>query len=181
MKQAACVLVFLILAGVPARADKMRVAVVDFHARGIPVSVAQNVSELVRNEMINTGLYTVIERSQMGEILKEQGIQQTGCTDLSCAVEIGKVLSANKIMLGTVMKMGSSIIITGRIVDVQSGMGEFSESQDAASESGLYAAVKLFTERLSARIQGKALESMPAQPLPAKGIEAVRAAVEAKA
>ena len=152
----------LFLLTVPASAGKMTIAVMDFQAKGIDTIVAQNVSELIRGEIINAGIFTVIERAQMGEILKEQGFQQSGCTDITCAVEIGKILSANKMLVGSVMKIGGSIIIAGRVVDVQSGVGEFSENQDCESEAKLLNAVKLFTEKLNARIQGKPISS----PLP---------------
>jgi TolB-like protein len=152
--------VLLFLLTVPASPGKMTIAVMDFQAKGIDTTVAQNVSELIRGEIINAGIFTVIERAQMGEILKEQGFQQSGCTDITCAVEIGKILSANKMLVGSVMKIGSSIIIAGRVVDVQSGVGEFSENQDCESEAKLLGAVKLFTEKLSARIQGKPITSV---------------------
>jgi TolB-like protein len=153
--------VSLFLLILPANAAKMSIAVMDFQAKGIDTAIAQNVSELIRGEMINAGIFIVIERAQMGQILKEQGFQQTGCTDVSCAVEIGKILSANKMLVGSVMKIATSIIISGRVVDVQSGVGEFSENQECESEAKLLNAVKLFTGKLSARIQGKPIPSLP--------------------
>jgi len=99
-----------------------RIAVMDFIPKGVPVTMAQNISELIRAELINSNTCIVIERAQMGSLLREQGFQQTGCTDVSCAVQVGKLLSAQKILIGTVMKMGNSLIITGRIVDVEKGV-----------------------------------------------------------
>ncbi len=146
---------FLVLAiSMPLHAKKMRIAIMNFKAKGVSRALSENVSELIRGEMINTGRFTVIERAQMNNILKEQGFQRTGCTDVSCAVEIGKLLSAKKILIGTVMKMGGMIIITARIVDVQSGSGEFSEKQNAKSEKDLYNAVTIFTQKLTDRIEG---------------------------
>ena len=74
--------------------DRMRIAILDFQADGVSKSIARRISELIRTEMINTGKYIVIERNQMNIILKEQGLQQTGCTDENCAVQVGKLLSA---------------------------------------------------------------------------------------
>ncbi len=103
---------------------KELVAVMDFTTRDVPLSVAYNVSELIRTELINTGRFTVLERSQMREILKEQGFQQTGCTETACAVQMGKLLSARKILIGSVMKLGAKLVISGRVVDVEKGVGE---------------------------------------------------------
>ena len=154
MKYSILILITTIMLSAPLHAAKMRIAVMNFVVKGVTKAIAENVAELIRGEMINTGKYTVIERAQMNRILKEQGLQRTGCTDISCAVEIGKILSARKILIGTVMKLGGMIVITGRIVDVKSGAGEFSEKQSAESERGLYNAVSIFTKKLTSRIEG---------------------------
>ena len=107
-------------------ADKMNIAVLDLEARGVDNAISLNVSDLIRTEMINSGRFTVLERAQLKAILKEQSFQQTGCTDISCAVKIGKLISANKILIGSIMKFGGKIVISGRIVDVEKGVADFS-------------------------------------------------------
>jgi len=148
----------ILILSIPLRAERIRIAIMDFEAQDIAKNDAVKVSELIRNEMINIGKFVIIERSQMGMILKEQGVQQTGCTDISCAVEIGKVLSAKKILVGTVMKLGDSLIITGRIVDVEKGVAEFSEKEVARDKNDLYRAVGDFAEKLSKRIKYRSEE-----------------------
>jgi len=128
--------------------SKEMIAVMDFGAKDVSQSVALSVSELIRTELINTGKFTVIERSNMKEILKEQGLQQTGCTDASCAVKIGKLLSAKKILVGTIMKLGSKLIISGRIVNVETGIGENAASGKANSLDQLDGGVVEFVNNL---------------------------------
>jgi len=132
---------------------KMRIAVMDFEAKDIPSKDAIKYTELIRNDIVNSSKFIVIERSQMGQILKEQGFQQSGCTDVSCAVEIGKVLSAKKILVGSVMQIEDEIIITGRIVDVENGIVEFSEKSIAENKKNVVAAVSTFVERLTGRME----------------------------
>lgn len=140
--------------------NKMRIAVMDFQADGIPGATARRVSELIRTEMVNVGEVMIIERNQMDKILKEQGIQQMGCTDASCAVQIGQMLSVNKILIGTVMKMGTKIIINGRIVDVEKGSINFAAKQEAMTEDDLPNAVTDFTRKLTARMQSKEFKTV---------------------
>jgi curli biogenesis system outer membrane secretion channel CsgG len=127
---------------------KELIAVMDFTAKGVSGSIAASVSELIRMEMINSGRYTVLERSQMKEILKEQGFQQTGCTEVACAVKIGKLLSAKKMLVGTVMKLGSKLIISGRIIDVERGIGEKAAKGKADSADQLDEGVSEFVNNL---------------------------------
>lgn len=148
----AIITLFAFLPGASAD-EKMRIAIIDFQAKDLPENEALKVTELIRDEMVNSGRFIVIERSQMGEIMKEQGLQQTGCTDVSCAVQVGKLLSARKMLVGTVMKMGKRIIITGRIVDVEKGVAEFSERGTSDSEDDLYSAVSRFSKNLSDKIR----------------------------
>lgn len=133
----------------------MRIAVMDFEARSIPREDALKLTEIIRNDIVNTGKFTVIERSQMGQIIKEQGLQQSGCTDVSCAVELGKILSAGKILVGTVMRIEEQYIITGRIVDVEKGVVDFSEKSVAGNKSEIIVAVSAFVEKLADRIDNR--------------------------
>jgi TolB-like protein len=146
-------------------AEKIRIAIIDFKPDGVTRTFSRRVSELIRNEMINTGSYTIIERTSMDSILKEQAFQQAGCTDDSCAVTIGRLLSAKKMLIGTILKLGKRTVITGRIVDVERGTADFSHSQVVRSEDQLFDAISLFAKNLTLRIHGKKPieETLPAK------------------
>ena len=93
-------------------AEKMRIAVLNLKADGVPERTARTVSDMLRAEFVNIGQFVVVERAQMDAILKEQGLQKTGCTDQECAVEIGKIMAARKILVGTVSPLGSGMGVT---------------------------------------------------------------------
>lgn len=79
-------------------------------------------SEALTSSLLSTGKLRMLERSQMENILKEQGFQQSGACDASeCAVEIGKLLSVDHIVVGSIGHIGSSYVISMRMVDVGSG------------------------------------------------------------
>ena len=52
--------------------DKMQIAVLDLQPKGVSKVLAGAVTDIIRSEMVKTGLFTVLERGQMKEILKEQ-------------------------------------------------------------------------------------------------------------
>jgi hypothetical protein len=135
--------------------EKMRVAILDLQATNVSKATARGVSDMIRTDMIDMGIFTVVERSQMMEILKEQGFQQTGCTDSSCAVQLGKLVSAKKILVGEISKIGTAIQITVRIVDVEKGIAEFASSEKAANESMVDEASRKLSIKLAERITGK--------------------------
>jgi len=107
------------------------IAVLDLDAKGISQTEADYLSEYMRGQVTRlvtseeykerTGIdYTVVERSQMDKIFEQFEIQDTGCTDVSCAVEFGKMLSVERILIGSVGLVGQTYSIATRIVDVES-------------------------------------------------------------
>jgi TolB-like protein len=97
------------------------IAVLEFEANGVSVGEAQTVANKFQNELIKLAVFTVIERTQMAEILKEQGFQQTGCTSTACAVQIGMLLGARFMIGGNLGKVGNLYSLSTRIIDVQTG------------------------------------------------------------
>ena len=57
----------------------------------------------------------------MEEILTEQGFQLSGCTSSECAVEAGKLLGVEKMIGGSVNKLGNLYTLFIRKIDVESG------------------------------------------------------------
>lgn len=152
MRSFITIIALMILCPTGLYAEKMRLAIIDFKADGVSKQEARRITELIRTEIITTGKFSVIERDQLDQILKEQGFQMTGCTDESCAVQIGKLVSANKILVGTVMLVSGTTVINGRIVDVEKGVAEFGERQVARNSGEMYDAVAAFSQKLTKRI-----------------------------
>ncbi|MCU0821239.1 MAG: hypothetical protein MUC95_02045 [Spirochaetes bacterium] len=149
-----CLAVLLMIFATSATyAEKMRIVVMDLKADGVSDQMARTVSNMLRTEFINMNEFIVVERAQMDAILKEQGVQQSGCTDQACAVQMGRLMSAKKILVGEVSPMGKSLITTVRIVDVEKGVSEFAATQKAASEEVLDVAVSEISEKLADRIK----------------------------
>jgi len=103
-------------------AKKPMVAVLPFTSRVLDSSAIDGLVSAMGSELINTGAFRVMERSQMEGILKEQGFQQSGaCDGQECAVEVGKLLSVDQMVLGNIAKVGSTYTLTARLVSVQTG------------------------------------------------------------
>tara|TARA_Y100000034_G_C6793825_1_gene355619 strand:- start:84 stop:809 length:726 start_codon:yes stop_codon:yes gene_type:complete len=99
----------------------MAIAILDLEGRGISELEAQTLTDRMRSELVNTGAVTIVERSQMQEILEEQGFQQTGCTSDECAVEVGKLLGVQNMVTGSIGKIGSSYTLDVRMFVVETG------------------------------------------------------------
>jgi curli biogenesis system outer membrane secretion channel CsgG len=83
------------------------VAVMPFTGRSLDADASDGIAATLATDLLNTGKFRVMERSQMESILKEQGFQKSGACDGSeCAVEVGKLLSVDHMVVGTVAKVG---------------------------------------------------------------------------
>ena len=112
--------------------DRYTIAVLDLEANGVSNTEAKGLSEKIRTRiswLVNndfyknnpgTDVYIVVERSQMDKIFDQFDIQNTGCTDVSCAVEFGKMLQADRIIIGSVNLIGQTYNVTTRMIGVES-------------------------------------------------------------
>ncbi|MBD3391556.1 MAG: hypothetical protein GF418_05890 [Chitinivibrionales bacterium] len=121
-----CKLVWLILlaAWVAGRAvgagQKLNFAVVALkNGEGVSAGEAEIIADRLRSELFETGKVNMMERDQMNEILKEQGFQASGaCTDEACMVEIGQLLGVQRLVSGSIGKLGSMFLVNFRTIDV---------------------------------------------------------------
>lgn len=133
--------------------DKFRVAILNFSSENTEQTYARAVRNVFEVSLYKTDKFDILERSQMENILKEQGLQMSGCTDTSCAVKIGKILSANMVVIGTLNKMGE-FIITAKFVNVGEGNIRLADSESAASENDIKKSVQALAERMAKKITG---------------------------
>jgi hypothetical protein len=127
------------------------VAVSDLDPHGISRSDAAIISDRLRSELLQTGRVRVLERGEMDRILKEQAFQASGACDRSeCAVEIGKLLSVDRMVVGSVGRIGDIYTLSARILDVGTGEVLFGANQD--QEGGLDSLLETTVPALAARL-----------------------------
>ena len=107
--------------------DKPLVAVVPISARSVDSASVAVVEDAISSELLKSQKVRVMERVQMDRILREQGFQQTmACDQGNCTVEIGRLLSVNLLLTGSLGKIGNVYSLSLRLVDV--GTGEVTSS-----------------------------------------------------
>ncbi len=91
---------------------RMRIAVLDFEfastgqtwswwGGGAP---SQGVSDLLTNKLVDGGAYTLIERSRIQAVLQEQNLALSGRIDPSTAAQVGRILGADAVVIGSVTR-----------------------------------------------------------------------------
>jgi peptidyl-prolyl cis-trans isomerase B (cyclophilin B) len=113
-------------------AARIPLAVYGVVPQGVSQTTADIVTDMVRMKLRACGRFDLIEKAKMEEILKEQGFQQTGCTETECAVKMGKVLNVKKMVVGGLGKIGTAYRLSLRVVDVETAV---IEAEDAESQT----------------------------------------------
>ena len=104
------------------------VAVLDFDANGIPEYEVETLVERLRSELPNTGAVRLVDRKMLENILKEQGLQQSGCTTDECAAQIGELLGAQFMISGSIGKLENTFTVDMKMVSVSTGAAERAKS-----------------------------------------------------
>ena len=86
--------------------------------------------------LVQTNAFIVLERGKMEGILQEQGFQQTGCTSTECVVEMGKLLNVQKIISGSIGKVGKIYTIDISLIDINTARIDKSFMFDHEGELG---------------------------------------------
>ena len=124
-----------------ARAERKRVAVLDFdfastNSTGyyygwLGIGPAKGVSDLLTNALVKNGTYIVLERSKVEQILKEQNFGASGRLDASTAAQIGKILGADAVIIGTITQFNLEQSKSGGSIGGFLGIGANTEKNKA--------------------------------------------------
>ena len=153
----------------PVLASKVRqkVAVMDFKTVGDSTDLGEGAAEILRTTLMETGKYTVVERSMLKAALEEQKLSLSGVVDQTTAVGIGRILGAQLVAVGSVVKMGESYTLNIRFVDVATGevvSGKKLTAQSREEVPGLCGQIIKMLSKEEVR-QEEEVEKLPQQPI----------------
>lgn len=83
--------------------------------------MSESFSENLTMSLVQTPHLQLVERTQIHSILKEQSFSQSAFVEAETAPQLGKILGAHKVLLGNYQKIGNTLVINTRVVDVETG------------------------------------------------------------
>ena len=96
------------------------IAVIDLKNVGLEEHFSTLLTDALRAEMFKYEKFKVMNRENMQEIMGEQAFQASGvCDDNACYVEMGEVLGVEKIVTGSIGKLGNTYSLTIKMIDVE--------------------------------------------------------------
>jgi len=97
--------------------DQPIITVLDLAMEGVSEMEMRSVIALLSSALFDTGQYTVIDVAERETVLKEIEFSVSDCTDESCQLEIGRMLSAEFIVMGSIAQVGTKIVLTTKMLE----------------------------------------------------------------
>ncbi|MBN1648149.1 MAG: hypothetical protein JW874_08960 [Spirochaetales bacterium] len=95
------------------------ISVLDLKVENMPESEGRLISDLLGSTFISATSVRVIGREQREQIMKEMEFSMSGCVDEACQLEIGRLLAADGIVIGSIGNVGNRYILNIKLLDVQ--------------------------------------------------------------
>ena len=124
MKHSKTALLVLSLLILPALAfAKPQVAVLDtILAAGMDKTAAAPITDKIIEELVNSGKYTVIDRANTEQVLREKEFQlSSGVVRNEEVRQAGEYLGADLVIVASASRVGSTYVISAKMIDVVSG------------------------------------------------------------
>ncbi len=78
-------------------------------------------TDLLCHQLVQDGNVTLVERKNLDYVKQEMKFQMEGWTDSATVKQIGKMLNADCIIIGSVAALGCPLYITARMIEVETG------------------------------------------------------------
>lgn len=111
-------------AKLPAGGARPHLAVFTFDEISSPQpeqGLGASLAEMLSTALINAGHYRLIERKQLQKVLEEQALSQSGALDSETAVVVGKIMSIDAIVVGSISTLANAVEADARILNVETG------------------------------------------------------------
>ncbi len=104
----------------PAHEGPLMIGVLDLEANNVDAGEASAITNRLRLSLSQTGVFSLIERANMDQLLQEVGFQLSGACDTDeCIVQVGKILGARKMVAGSVSRVGTMYTLQIRLIDIE--------------------------------------------------------------
>ena len=131
--------------------DRTRLVVHDFNAVEQLQVVSLILSEALREELYKLGIFSLVNRENLVQVMQELRLQQSGLVDEKQALKLGKWFAANETVTGRFTQLGNSFILQAKRTDIttMSTMGFGTLKCTAGQEEELLASLPELARKIA--------------------------------
>jgi preprotein translocase subunit SecD len=147
------------------------VAVVDFEnetGSSANAALVKAMTDSVIASFVKSGAIQVVERSRIAKLLEEQKLVLSGLIDTDRVANIGKLLAAEHIVIGSLSSVGNSWMVTMRLLEVKTGRILLAEMFQVEDQSAVLTKTRdtagIFLKKISQGVKGNYLMTFIVSP-----------------
>jgi hypothetical protein len=121
-----------------------KVVVPGFRADGVDASFARTLTRIFAEQLMRKASWNVITQDEAAALLDYMHQQQlAGCEgETACVLDLGRALNADRIVAGSVGKVGDTFILSATLLKLPEGSVEKRISEEAQGDQGLLERVR---------------------------------------
>ena len=156
-----CLTIIIVTAASVWAKEKYTVAVLPFslHSADNIEYVRQGIGDMLSSRIAVADKIVVTRKEAAQEALKKSGSRDLSMKD---AQDIGKKLNADYVVWGSITKIGKSISIDGKLIDVASGKSDVGISSESQTLDEVIPKINDFSQRVVMHITGSAQQTQAA-------------------
>jgi TolB-like protein len=138
----------------PLPSEKIKVAVIDLKANGIPDELASTLTSVLSTELSRLSVFAVITNQEIRAVLGHDALlQAVGCgAGEACSADLGNLLGARYLVSGDVGKVGTGYTVNLALTDTQGPSVISRQTATVADTAGLLQAASRTVQMLVSRI-----------------------------
>ncbi|MCA9782515.1 MAG: hypothetical protein KC518_02965 [Candidatus Cloacimonetes bacterium] len=102
--------------------SRLSIAVLPFEVTGVSGFSGEHLAEALTSELVNLRRFRVIERTALDKIMQEQALGMSGMVDQAEAVELAKLVGADALVMGSVVRGEGGSSLNVRVIDTETGV-----------------------------------------------------------
>ncbi len=163
LKYIVCLFIFLLSAGVPWAKDKHIVTVLPFTLNSSEniEYVRQGIGDMLATRLSVSNKIEVTAKDIVQDELKKSGIREISLNDV---YTVGKKLKSDYVVWGSITKIGNSISVDGKLVDIVNSRSDVGFFTQSSSLDEVIPKINDFSQRIVQHILGTAPQASAAQP-----------------
>ncbi len=142
--------VFMLILAISIKAQK-KVAVFDPTGKADETMI-EIAREMVIDQIVNSGTYTLLEREKIQQVLKENAYQQGGNVDDGQISDLGKQMGADYVCVSTIQQLSERYFFSTRLVDVETAQAYVSGT---GINEDLFVAVETAAKKIAPKTEIK--------------------------
>lgn len=106
---------------------RIRLLVLPLNPLGLTESATEQIGLILQKNLSNTGHFAVVGPREMNAAFEKEHSALVDCREIACGVESGKILGADRILVGTIRNEDNRFFLRVRLIDPTNNLTDYEE------------------------------------------------------